>query len=232
MSHEHLAASLPAKLPNDPMHRAASWLEDATDANLRRNPNAMVVSTVSANGAPSSRVVLCKSFVADPGYVVFYTNYKSQKSREIESNPRVAVNFHWDARGRQVRMQGLAVKSPADESDRYFATRDWGSQVGAWGSDQSTELASRDALKDQVRARARQFGLELADDLQSHSGSDTPTIPRPPHWGGFRIWPQRIELWIEGADRIHDRAAWTRELVADDNGGFVPGPWSGSRLQP
>ena len=104
-----------------------------------------------AYGQPSARVVLCKEFIAlIPGYLVFYTNYKSDKARQIASNDKVALLFHWDSFGRQVRIEGQAVLSPAEESDTYFASRDWGSQLGAWGSDQSSPLESRAALIAQV----------------------------------------------------------------------------------
>lgn len=232
MNDAYLAAILPDKLPSDPMHWAGAWLEHATSENLQRNPNAMTVATVAADGQPSSRVVLCKHFVAAPGYIVFFTNYLSQKVNELRRNPGVAANFHWDAFGRQVRLQGQAVFSPAGESDAYFASRDWGSQLGAWGSDQSARLASRAALKQQVRQRARELGVDVSADLQSLGDGARPDIPRPPHWGGIRIWPQRIELWIEGADRIHDRAAWTRSLSPLGPSDFAPGQWSGTRLQP
>lgn len=232
MNDAYLAASLPDDLPDEPMLWAGAWLAHATQENVQRNPNAMTVATVGADGQPSSRIVLCKHFFASPGFVVFFTNYRSQKVRELRRNPRVAVNFHWDALGRQVRLQGPAVASPAAESDAYFATRDWGSQIGAWGSDQSAALASRAALRQQVRQRAKDLGVNVSDDLQAIEDSSRPAIPRPPHWGGIRVWPERIELWIEGADRIHDRAVWTRTLLPLGVNDFAPGRWSGMRLQP
>ncbi len=227
-----MESRLPDVLPSDPMHWAAAWLAEATARKLRRNPNAMTLATVDGDGRPSSRVVLCKAFHADPGYLVFYTNYRSQKATDIKANARVAVNFHWDSLGRQVRMQGTAIRSPQRESDQYFATRDWGSQLGAWGSDQSSQLESRAALLHQVQERAATLGVSVSADLQTLTGEGPPDIPRPPHWGGYRIWPERIELWIEGADRIHDRAAWTRSLKARGENEFSGGPWSGNRLQP
>jgi pyridoxamine 5'-phosphate oxidase len=176
--------------------------------------------------------VLCKSFVPEPGYIVFYTNYRSSKAQVLENNQRVAAVFHWDTLGRQIRIEGLAVPSPADESDAYFATRSWGSQLGAWGSDQSREIASRDALIAQLRERARTLGIVLGADTQSLADSVPPRIARPPHWGGYRIWAEAIELWVEGTDRIHDRARWTRELTACDQQQFTTGAWRGTRLQP
>jgi pyridoxamine 5'-phosphate oxidase len=163
---------------------------------------------------------------------VCYTNYKSDKTREIDANPKVALVFHWDALGRQVRIEGEAVRSPAEESDAYFASRDWGSQLGAWGSDQSSPIESRAALVAQVAKRAVKLGVDVAANLQSIVGRDRPLIARPPHWGGFRIWARRIELWVEGTDRIHDRARWDRNLVREADHGFSVGAWSGTRLQP
>lgn len=227
-----MAPVLPDLLPDDPLAWASAWLKHASDNAVQRNPNAMTLATVGGNGAPSARVVLCKAFVTDPGYVVFYTNYKSKKVAQLAQNPQVALTFHWDALGRQVRLEGIAVRSPAAESDAYFATRDWGSRLGAWGSDQSAALESRDALFRQVRARALDLGIDVSENLQTLRGDGRPAIPRPPHWGGIRVWPNRAELWIEGADRIHDRAAWSRSLEPADDYTFRPGPWTGARLQP
>jgi pyridoxamine 5'-phosphate oxidase len=192
----------------------------------------MTAVTVNDDGQPSARVVLCKEFIADPGYLVFYTNYKSDKARQIARNNKVALLFHWDSFGRQVRIEGPAVLSPAEESDAYFASRDWGSQLGAWGSDQSSPLESRAALIAQVGRRAIKLGLSAAKDLKSIAVADRPVIQRPPHWGGIRVWASRIELWIEGSDRIHDRARWDRSLVASEDDTFMVGEWTGTRLQP
>lgn len=226
------ATTLPAELPGDPMRWAQAWLDEAVQKKVQRNPNSMTAITVGEDGQPSGRVVLCKDFVADPGYLVFYTNYKSDKARQIESNENVALLFHWDGFGRQVRMEGIAVRSPAEESDSYFATRDWGSQLGAWGSDQSSPLKSRAALVAQVSRRAMKLGVKAAKNLKSIAVDERPAISRPSHWGGYRVWPRRIELWIEGTDRIHDRARWERSLSQGDDGEFSAGAWAGTRLQP
>ena len=164
--------------------------------------------------------------------MVFYTNYGSQKSLQIEENPKVAAVLHWDALGRQVRIEGIAVRSPVEENDAYFATRDWGSRLGAWGSDQSQEIQSRDALVTQIRKRGIELGLKFDGDTQALIEGEIPHIGRPPHWGGFRLWVTAIELWIEGGDRIHDRARWTRDVIRASNDGFSTTPWSGCRLQP
>ncbi len=232
MTDAYLAARLPDDLPNDPMHWIDAWLIDATDKAVKRNPNSMAIITSGKDARPSARMVLCKDFHADPGYLVFYTNYNSIKARQIEENSNVAVLFHWDQLGRQVRIEGQAVRSPDAESDAYFATRDWGSQIGAWGSDQSAPLESRNALIAQVAKRALKLGVNVARNLQSIIGSDQATISRPPHWGGYRVWASRVELWIEGKDRIHDRARWDRTLTRQDDDSFVVGEWSGIRLQP
>jgi pyridoxamine 5'-phosphate oxidase len=214
------------------MDWAKAWLDDAVQNEVQRNPNSMTAVTVDDSGQPSARVVLCKDFVTDPGYLVFYTNYKSDKARHIAGNNRVALLFHWDSFGRQVRIEGQAVHSPADESDAYFASRDWGSQLGAWGSDQSSPLESRAALIAQVGRRAMKLGVGAAKNMKSIAIADRPIIQRPPHWGGYRVWANRIELWIEGTDRIHDRARWDRSLVANEDGTFMVGEWTGIRLQP
>ncbi len=198
------------------------WLADATDAAQQPNPNAMTLVTSNSEGQPSARIVLCKGLAADPGYILFFTNYNSRKCQEIEADPRVCVVFHWDEAGRQVRVEGRAVRSPADESDAYYASRDRNSRLGAWGSDQSQPIESRGALLAQIEQRIA--ALDLPDD-------DAP-VPRPPHWGGLRIWASAIELWVDGENRVHDRARWTRELTPDDAGGFKVSPWVGTRLQP
>ena len=214
------------------MHWAAAWLDEAKRQRVQRNPNSMTLVTVGNDGRPSARVVLCKDFVADPGYLVFYTNYQSRKVQELRANPQVAATFHWDALGRQIRIEGVAVLSPAAESDAYFAGRNWGSQLGAWGSDQSAPLASRDALFRQLRERAGELGLNVSDDMQSIENTDLPVIPRPGHWGGVRVWASAVELWIEGEDRIHERGRWQRGLEGKDEHEFVTDDWQGTRLQP
>ncbi len=214
------------------MRWAKAWLDEAVEKAVQRNPNSMTAITVNEKGQPSGRVVLCKDFVTDPGFVVFYTNYESDKARHVKANNQIALVFHWDGFGRQVRLEGEAVRSPAEESDSYFKSRDWGSQLGAWGSDQSSPIESRAALVAQVARRAVKLGVGAAKNLKSIANSDRPVIQRPPHWGGFRVWPRRMELWIEGTDRIHDRARWDRSLVRNDDDSFTTGEWTGLRLQP
>ena len=232
MTNPKYADRLPDELPADPMHWADAWIKEATTSEIQRNPNSMTLVTVDPDANPSARVVLCKEFVPDPGYLVFYTNYNSKKVKDLEQCAKVAAVFHWDSLGRQIRIEGLAVRSPEAESDAYFASRDWGSQLGAWGSDQSEVLTSREDLIAQLRERAAGLGLSLSDDLLSLRGTEQPTIERPPHWGGIRFWASAIELWIEGKDRIHDRGAWKRELVRASEHMFNATPWVGMRLQP
>lgn len=225
MSEDFTASVLPETLPGEPMRWVEAWLDIAATRGVQRNPNAMTLAT-TADGRPAARVVLCKEFVAEPGYVVFYTNYHSRKMAEIDGNPEVAVTFHWDPLGRQVRIEGLACRSPAAESDAYFATRSRGSRLGAWASDQSRPIGSRAALERQLEARAAELGVTATGDAGDAD------IPRPPHWGGVRVWARSVELWLEGDDRLHDRARWTRELEPPVDAACRAGPWSGTRLQP
>ena len=232
MAKVELSNRLPERLPTDPMHWADAWLKEAMANAVQRNPNAMMIASVGEDAQPSARIVLCKDFVPDPGYVVFHSNYRSRKAREFDRNPRAAALFHWDALGRQVRIEGMVVQSPQEESDSYFASRGWGSQLGAWGSDQSEPIASGEALIAQIRERGAALGLSLGADTRELTDARVPAIKRPPHWGGFRLWASSIELWIEGVDRIHDRARWSRQLVRASTHTFTVSPWTGLRLQP
>ncbi len=229
---EMKSSGLPGDLPDTPMQLAKAWFDEALASGTARNPNSMTLVSTAEDMQPSARVVLCKEFVADPGYLVFYTNYRSRKGRELLHNPKTAVLFHWDAFGRQIRLETVAVRSPAAESDAYFASRGWGSQLGAWGSDQSQPISSRDALVRQIQERAKELGLALGDGTETLADGKVPHIPRPPHWGGFRLWATAVELWKEGGDRIHDRARWTRSIAPAEQDQFDVSAWSGTRLQP
>lgn len=214
---------LPEPLPESPLELFTSWFAEARARAVQPNPDAMVLATVGASSHPTARVVLCKRI--DPsGYVVFFTNYESRKGRELADHPRAAAVFHWDTLHRQVRIEGPVVRSPLDESDEYFATRAVASRVGAWASRQSEPLASRTALAQEVANVARRFGVDPV--------TQTGHVPRPPHWGGFRLWIDRLELWVEGPGRIHDRAAWMRELRPSDAVTFSAGAWQATRLNP
>ena len=232
MNYKKYLDHLPNELPTNPMHWADAWIKEAITNKIQRNPTSMTLVTVDTNSNPSARIVLCKEFVPDPGYLVFYTNYKSRKIKDLERCAQVAAVFHWDALGRQIRIEGLAVFSPVEESDAYFKTRKWGSQLGAWGSDQSKVLESRQALTTQLKERATRLNLPVSDDMKTLLRTEQPTIERPPHWGGIRIWASTIELWIEGQDRIHDRGSWTRKLFKESEYTFNTTPWTGARLQP
>ena len=220
---------LPDPLPAEPLELAASWLAEATRKEVQPNPNAMVLATADAAGQPSARVVLCKQIAPQPGFLTFYTNYRSRKGRDLHDNPRAAVVLHWDALHRQVRVQGLIAQMSAAESDAYFATRNWQSRLGAWASQQSEPIGSRAELLAKVAKTALRLALPVPDDEQQRDPGLR--IARPPHWGGYRLWAATVELWVEGSARIHDRARWERHLTARSDG-FDTGPWSVSRLQP
>jgi pyridoxamine 5'-phosphate oxidase len=227
-----LIQNLPDPLPLDPLPLAATWLRQAWDEQVQPNPDAMVLATVGDAGRVSARVVLCKELVPDPGYLLFYTNYESRKGRELAANPRAAAVFHWDSLHRQLRIEGTVVRSPASESDDYFASRPWRSRLGAWASRQTEAIGSRQALVAQLKEAAARFGAP--DPLTAPADDEEPEfhLPRPPHWGGLRLWIDAVELWVEGEHRLHDRARWTRELTAGPDGAFRRGPWHHARLQP
>lgn len=211
--------TLPDPLPVEPMGLLSAWLRDAIARAEQPNPNAMVLSTATPDGQPSARLVLCKDLDAREGSLTFFTNYLSRKAEELEANPRAACTFFWDARSRQARVEGEVSRVSAAESDAYFATRPWESRLGAWASHQSQPIASREALLEQVAVVIDRLGLDLAALL---SAPETVTIPRPPHWGGYRVRADRVELWLGAVGRVHDRARWERD---------GPG-WTVTRLQP
>lgn len=227
----HFTELLPELLPPEPLGVLDQWMKESWQRRLQPNPNAMVLATSEPDGRPSARVVLCKEIVPQPGYLVFFTNYLSRKGQQLARNPRAAAVIHWDALHRQVRVEGPVVEAPAADSDAYFASRAWQSRVGAWASEQSAPVASRDTLQKAVASAAERLGVPDP----TRSGDETQgdfVIPRPPHWGGYRLWVDSVELWVEGEARIHDRARWTRELTPRDDGSFGTGPWSATRLQP
>ena len=225
---EHIEL-LPDPLPGEPLTVVSAWLAAACAAGGQPNPNAMTLATASRDGLPSARVVLCKEIVPQPGYLVFYTNYLSAKGRQLHDNPRAAVVMHWDNLHRQVRVAGSVTLTPGADSDAYFAMRPWQSRLGAWASAQSEPMASRAQLLEAVSQAARRFGTPLPGGEED---TRPVVVPRPPHWGGYRLWAESVELWVEGADRVHDRARWTRSLTAAGSDAFTAGAWTAIRLQP
>jgi pyridoxamine 5'-phosphate oxidase len=179
---------LEADLDPDPFEQFDRWFDDAKDAGIAM-PEAMTVSTAALDGEVSARVCLLKSF--DHRGFVFFTNYCSRKGKQIHDNPRASLVFWWQSLERQVRIEGAVVKTTEEESDEYFVTRPRGSQLGAWASEQSRVLAGRGALD----ARFEELSTTYRDVV----------IPRPPHWGGYRVIPLLFEFWQGRADRLHDR---------------------------
>jgi pyridoxamine 5'-phosphate oxidase len=226
----HHTELLPDTLPAEPLVVVNDWLAQSWQSRQQPNPNSMVVATADPQGNLSARVVLCKEIVPQPGYLVFFTNYLSRKGRQLQRNPRAAAVMHWDALHRQVRIEGPVVRAPEADSDAYFASRPWQSQIGAWASAQSEPIGSREDMQAAVARAAERLGTPLPD-----SGAPAAAgirVPRPPHWGGYHLWAESVELWVEGEARIHDRARWTRSLTERADGFFDAGPWNSTRLQP
>ncbi len=222
--------TLPDPLPSNPLLVAAGWLEQAQRDASQPNPNAMVLATVDDQGQPSARVVLCKEIDPREGSIKFYTNYRSHKGRELRGNPRAAVVFHWDHRHRQVRAEGRVEPLSEAENDDYFRSRPWQSRLGAWASQQSEPVASREALVAAVASTARRFDIPYGGPGTPEPAAISTDIPRPPNWGGFRLRVEAIELWVEGEFRIHDRARWTRAVGQPQDA--TNAAWSATRLQP
>jgi pyridoxamine 5'-phosphate oxidase len=220
-------------LPENPLPLLNAWLEEAREAAQSPNPDAMSLATIDEDGVPSSRIVLCKRFDLVSGFLVFYTNYDSRKARHLSRNPAAAATFHWDHAGRQARVRGLVVRSPAGESDEYFASRPLLSQLGAWASRQSEPLACREELIGQVAATMMRFGINIEQMIAGEPLEPGCTIPRPPNWGGYRLWIRSVELWSGGPGRLHERALWTRDLLLEDtHHADSAGAWRSTRLQP
>jgi pyridoxamine 5'-phosphate oxidase len=190
----------------DPLALFEIWFAEARESEPS-DPEAMALATANADGRPSVRMVLLKGH--GPDGFVFYTNEQSDKGRDLASRPDAALLFHWKSLRRQVRISGPVERVTADEADAYFASRSRDSQLGAWASDQSRPLDSRQTFESRVRETADRF-----------DGED---VPRPPHWGGFRVRPQRIEFWQDRAHRLHER----RLFVAQ-----AGGSWSERLLYP
>jgi pyridoxamine 5'-phosphate oxidase len=200
-----------ARAASDPFAQFGTWIADALAANLRE-PNAMTLATVDAGGQPAARIVLLRGW--DRRGFVFFTNYVSAKGRQIEKNPAAALVFFWDTLERQVRIEGRIAKLTADESDAYFASRPRGSRIGAWASPQSQAVPDRAALEARVAEVEQRFA-----DVE---------VPRPPHWGGYRVVANRFEFWQGRPNRVHDRLAYS--LVPPDFTSSAD--WKRERLGP
>ena len=182
-----------ASLITDPFAKFHDWM-DAAWAHEPENANAMTLATTAPDGAPAARIVLLKG--ADARGFVFYTNLESRKSEELSANQRAALLFHWKPQGRQIRIEGEVERVTDAEADAYFATRPRISRLGAWASDQSRPLPDRVELERRLAAYEAKY-----------PGED---IPRPPHWSGYRVIPERFEFWQSMPFRLHDRTVYTK----------------------
>ena len=209
-----MSQPLPEPLPDSPLPLVAAWLAEARQA--MRNATSMTLATVDADGRPSARMVVCRGFDAEAGWLVFYTDRDSRKGLALEAHPRAALVFHWDALERQIRIEGPVTIAPEEDVDRYWSTRPLDARIAAIASEQGQPIASRAALLAKIEETARDSG---------------PSPPRPPRWIGYRVWADLVELWVGQPARAHDRAVWTRTLEHTP-GGYSGGTWTATRLQP
>jgi pyridoxamine 5'-phosphate oxidase len=192
---------------DEPLRLWQAWFDEATKAEPR-DPNAMALATVDADGLPDVRMVLLKG-IDERGFV-FYTNTESRKGQELAAIPKAALLFHWKSLNRQVRVRGPAERVTAQEADAYFATRPKGAQIGAWASQQSRPLESRLAFEKAIALYGAKYALG--------------TVPRPPHWSGYRIVPISMEFWHDRPFRLHDRVEFRRTAFG--------GAWNKVRMYP
>ena len=190
---------------DDPLALFDAWFAEAR-ASEPNDPNAMALATADARGRPSVRMVLLKGHGAD-GFV-FYTNREGRKAAELQANPHAALLFHWKSLRRQVRVEGAVSLASDAESDAYFASRSRDSQLGAWASEQSRPLDRRETFEDRFEAMKTRF-----------AGGD---VPRPPHWGGYRVAPQVIEFWQDREFRLHERRVFTQDGAGWREGMLFP----------
>ena len=202
-------------LPEDPFPIAVAWLNEAFAAKQQIDPHAFALATADEEGRPEVRFVLCKALEPETGSLVFYTNKRSPKGDALRANALASAVFLFGPQQRQMRIGGPVREASAAESDAYFATRPLDSRVSAWASEQSQPVASRAALEAEYERYAAKFGVRGDVDV---------AVQRPPHWGGYRIHADRVELWHSRPGRLHDRAQWVRELPS--------GEWRVQRLQP
>jgi len=179
---------------DDPLAMCRDWIEDARQAGIFL-PERVNLATATKDGIPSARMMLHKG-IDDRGFL-FYTNYESRKGRELEENPRAALTFHWSVLERQIRVEGTVEKLSQEESVAYFSSRPRGSRIGAWASDQSRAVESRERLEQRFREYDQKYPGE--------------SVPLPPFWGGWRLDPQRIEFWQGRLNRLHDRLRYDRK---------------------
>jgi pyridoxamine 5'-phosphate oxidase len=199
-------------LPDEPVSIVERWLAEGFADPAIENAHAVALATVDPDGRPSVRMVLCNVIDSVRGAFTMYTNRESRKGRAIAHERRAAIAFHWP--GRQVRVEGVIEWTPDDLCDAYFATRPLEARLGAWASRQSEPVASRALLLEELEAVAQRFSARDESDV----------VPRPPHWGGFTLVADSVELWASRVGRIHDRAVWRRTQ---------PGAgWVATRLQP
>jgi len=197
-------------LPTNPAQIVQQWLNEAFEAGVHANPHAVALATVDPDGRPSVRMVLCNAIDPDLAAFTMYTNIESRKGRALRAEPRCAIAFHWASR--QARIEGRAHLTPDDECDAYFATRPLEARLGAWASAQSEPIGSRAEMLTKLDSVTNRFEATKEEDI----------VPRPPHWGGFTLVADSIELWVSRRGRIHDRAVWRRDHNA----------WIPTRLQP